>query len=279
LSERVIRGDGIAIATEAFGDPVHPPILLIMGLASMLWWPDEFCRRLAGHGRFVLRYDQRETGLTESEPGDAPFTTEDLVDDVFRVLDGYGLPAAHLVGMSFGAMIGQHAALQQPSRVRSLTAISSSPVSKDTSHLPPPSEAYRQHGAAAEAVDWSDRDQAVASLVEEARILAGPAHPFDEARVREFLDHDVDRTGGYPTTSHFSWEGGNERQDRLQDLKPPLLVIHGTADPIYPVEHGLALSQAVDGAKLVLLEGGGHELHPADWDTIIGAIAAHTAPS
>ena len=278
MSERIIRDDGLGIATEAFGDPAHPPILLIMGGgASMLWWPDEFCQRLAGHGRFVLRYDQRETGLTTSLPADAPYTINDLVDDVFRVLDGYGLPAAHLVGMSYGAMIGQYAALQQPSRVRSLTAISSSPVGMDTSHLARSSEAYRQHMAAAEGVDWSDRDQAIASMVAEARITAGTAHPFDEARVREFVERDFDRTGGYPSTSHFSWEGGEERQGRLQDLKPPLLVIHGTADPVYPVEHGIALSQAVAGAKLLLLEGGGHELHPADWDTIIAAIIAHTA--
>jgi pimeloyl-ACP methyl ester carboxylesterase len=277
VRERVIRDNGLHIATEAFGDPAHPPILLIMGGgASMLWWPDEFCGRLAGHGRYVIRYDQRETGLTTFQPGDVTFTIDDLIDDAFRVLDGYGLQTAHLVGMSFGAMIGQYAALQQPSRVRSLTAISSSPVGTDRSHLPRTSEAYQRHLAEAETVDWSDRGQAVAHMVEEARITVGTSHPFEEARVREFVERDFDRTGGYPTTSHLSWTGGEAWQGRLQEMQPSLLVIHGTADPVYPVEHGMALSRAVSGAKLVLLEGGGHELHPADWDIIFDAIVAHT---
>ena len=277
MSERVIRDGGLAIATEAFGDPARPPILLIMGGgASMLWWPEEFCRRLAGYGRFVLRYDQRETGLTTSQPADSPYSINDLVDDAFRMLDGYELPAAHVVGMSFGAMIAQYAALQQPSRVRTLTAISSSPVGMNTSHLPRSAAAYRQHSAAAEVVDWSDREQSIAYSVDEARIIAGKAHPFDETRVKEFVERDYDRTGGHSGTSHFDGTGGEAWQGRLQELTPPLLVIHGTADPLYPVEHGLALSQAVDGATLLLLEGGGHELHPDDWDTIIAAIAAHT---
>lgn len=277
MSEKIIRDGGLAIATEAFGDLAHLPILLIMGGgASMLWWPDEFCARLADQGRFVIRYDQRETGLTTSLPVDTPFTIDDLVEDAFRVLDGYGLLASHFVGMSFGAMIGQYAALQQPSRVRTLTTISSSPVGMDTSHLPRSSDAYRRHAATADAVDWSNRDQAIAYALEESRIIAGTAHPFDEARVKAFLERDFDRAGGHPGESHFHWTDGEERQNRLRELKPPLLVIHGTADPLYPVEHGVALSQAVDGAKLVLLEGGGHEIHPADWDAIIAAIAAHT---
>src|SRR5262245_36076186 len=94
---KTIRVAGIEMATEAFGDPGHPPILLIMGMmASMLWWPDEFCRQLAGNGRYAVRYDNRDTGLSTTwEPGKPGYTFDDMADDAVRVLDGYGLAAAH----------------------------------------------------------------------------------------------------------------------------------------------------------------------------------------
>jgi len=279
MSESVIRAAGLEILTEAFGDPAHPPVLLIMGgMASMLWWPQEFCERLASNGRYVIRYDQRDTGLsTKYPPGDGPYTLDDLVDDAIRVLDGYAIPAANVVGMSLGGMIGQIAALKCPSRVLSLTAISSSPVATD-SRLPGVSAAFAQHLAAGEEVDWSDRAQVVAYMVEDSRVLGGAARRFDEAEVRAFIEQDYDRAGGYlSATNHGALSVGERWRGRLHEMRAPLLVIHGTADPIYAVEHGLALSQAVKGAKLVRIKGGGHELHRTDWDTIIGNIARHTS--
>ena len=276
MRERAIRADGLELATQSFGDPAHPATLLIMGgMASMLWWPQEFCERLASHGRHVIRYDQRDTGLsTKYPPGEAPYTLDDLVDDAIRVLDGHAIPAAHIVGMSLGGMVGQIAALKYPSRVLSLTAISSSPVGTDQSHLPPFSEAVARHMAAGEQVDWSDRAQVIAYMVEDSRVLAGTAHPFEEAQVRALIERDYDRAGGYlSATNHGALKMGEEWRGRLHEMRAPLLVIHGTADPVYPVDHGIALSEAVRGAKLVRIENGGHELHTADWDTIIGAIA------
>jgi pimeloyl-ACP methyl ester carboxylesterase len=278
LSERVVRENGLELAAEAFGDPADVPVLLIMGGgASMLWWPREFCERLANRGRYVIRYDQRDSGhSTKFAEGDAGYTLDDLSDDTMRVLDEFEIPAAHLVGMSLGGIVAQLAALEYPSRVLSLTVIESSPVGVDTSHLPPSSETYRKHMAAAEEADWSDREQAIAFMVEESRVIAGTAHPFAEADVRKFIEADYDRAGGYSTLSNFSWQGGEKWRGRLHELQAPLLVIHGTADPVYPIEHGVAYSDAVPGANLVRLEGGGHELHPADWDTIISAIVQHT---
>ena len=279
MSERIIHTQGLDIATEAFGDPAHPPVLLIMGGgASMLWWPEPFCAQLAGHRRYVIRYDQREFGRsTPYDPGGRPFSYDDLVDDTMRILDGYDLPAAHLVGMSFGGMIGQMAALEHPVRVRSLTAISSSPVGIDTSRLPAMSEAYEQHLSTADTVAWSDRDQAIAYMVQEARLVAGTAHPVHEAEVRALVARDYDRSGGYPSASNFNWQGGEQWQGRLPELQPPLLVIHGTADPVYPIEHGEEFLKVVAGARLVCIPGGGHELHPNDWATMIDAIAEHTS--
>ncbi|WP_119304730.1 alpha/beta fold hydrolase [Dongia deserti] len=280
MNERMIRADGVALATQSFGDPAWPPIFLIMGgMASMLWWPEALCERLASHGRYVIRYDNRDTGRsTKYPPGEPGYTFDDMVDDVFRVLDGYAIPAAHIVGMSLGAMIGQVAAIKRPSRVLSLTAISSTPVGTDTSHLPQFSEAFMAQMEAAEKVDWSDRSQVIACMIEDSRVLAGTAHPFDEAQTGAFIAQDYDRSGGYlSATNHGALKIGDAWRGRLSEMKVPLLVIHGTADPVYPIEHGETLAEAVASARLVRLEGGGHELHLVHWDTIVAAIVQHTA--
>lgn len=279
MTDHVIKCGNIKIASETFGEPSHPPVLLIMGgMASMLWWPEEFCRRLAQRGRLVIRYDQRDTGLsTKYPPGEPGYTFDDAVGDVFRVLDGYGISAAHLVGMSLGGMVGQAAALKHPGRVLSLTAISSSPLGVDTSHLPASGEAWMEHMKV--NVDWSDRAEVVAYMVEDARLIAGTAHPFDEAGTRAFVERDFNRSGGYLSATNHSvlFEIGEAWKGRLHEMKRPLLVVHGTADPVFPVEHGAALARAVVGAKLMKLEGGGHELHPGHWDRIVAAVAEHTS--
>ena len=279
MSERVIRADGVELATQSFGDPAHPPVLLIMGImASMLWWPDAFCARLAQRGRYVLRYDNRDTGLSTTYPlGHPTYTSDDMIDDAIHILDGYAIPLAHLVGMSMGGALAQLVALKHPARVASLTVISSSPVGADTSGLPGPSAAYRAHAKQHETVDWTDRAQAVRMLVAESRVLAGTAHPFDEAGARRLIERDVDRARNFASVSNHFIVKESDRPYRLTDLQAPLLVIHGTADPLFPIEHGLALARIVAGATMVRLEGGGHELHEADWDTIIGAIIDHPA--
>ena len=117
----------------------------------MLWWPEDFCKRIAAEGRYVIRYDNRDTGRsTTYKPGKPPYTFDDMANDAIRVLDGYGIAKAHIVGMSLGGMIGQLAALKYPSRVSSITAISTTPVGVDTSDLPQTTEAYMKHVAAAE---------------------------------------------------------------------------------------------------------------------------------
>lgn len=279
MNELVIRADGVELATQSFGNRAQPPILLIMGgMASMLWWPEEFCRRLAAEGRFVIRYDQRDSGLsTKYPPGRPGYGYDDAVDDTFRVLDGYAITAAHIAGFSQGGMVGQGAALKHPERVLSLTAISTSPIGVAWSSLPESGKAWLEHMAM--DVDWSDRTEAVAYLVEDARLVAGTASEFDEASTRAFIETDFDRAGGYLSATNHSvlFQIGEAWRDRLHEMRVPLLVIHGTADPIFPIGHGLALCRAVTDARLVRLEGGGHELNPAHYDTIIAAITRHTA--
>lgn len=266
------------ILSEAFGDPENPSLLLIMGaMASMLWWPEAFCRELADAGLYVIRYDNRDTGRsTKYPPGKPPYTFDDMADDAVGVLDSHGIGKAHVVGMSMGGMIAQLAALKHPSRVASLTVISSSLVGTDTSHLPQTTDAYIEHSAAGAEVDWSDRGQVIDFMVRDARAIASTAHAFDEDRMRAFIEKDYDRSGGFlSATNHFSLKGGDAWKGRLPEMAAPLLVIHGTSDPIFPVEHGEALANTVAGGKLVRIEGGGHELHPQDWSDIEAAIVAH----
>jgi len=275
---KVIRTQGVEIAAESFGNPTHPPVLLIMGaMASMLWWPDEFCRRLAGHGRYVIRYDNRDTGRSTAwEPGAPGYSFDDMVEDVFRVLDAYGLGAAHLVGMSMGGGIAQLAALERPSRVLSLTLISTSPVGADRSKLPKSTAAFVEHVQNTAPPDWSDRAAAIACMVGEMRAVASTL-PFDEASARELVGRDYDRARTPASAAnHYALKEGKPHQRRIAELEVPLLVIHGTADPLFPIGHGEAFLRWVPGARLVRLEGGGHELHQAHWPEIVGAIADHT---
>jgi pimeloyl-ACP methyl ester carboxylesterase len=281
MAERMVRTNGAELATEAFGDPAHPPLLLIMGgMASMLWWPDEFCRKLARHNRYVIRYDQRDTGHSSKyPPGNAPYTLDDFVEDAIGVLDEYRIAGAHLVGMSLGGIIGQLAAAGHPSRVLSLTAISSTPVGADGTRLPASGEAWFEHQATtSESVDWSDRAQVITFMVDDARMTASTMHPFDEAGVKAFIERDYARAGGYlHATNHGALMSEVSKRSRVPEIRVPLLVIHGTTDPVFPIEHGIALSNTVPGSKVMRIDGGGHELHPADWHTIIGAVVAHTS--
>lgn len=266
------------IISETFGDPADPALLLIMGaMASMLWWPEALCRNLAGAGLYVIRYDNRDTGRsTKYRPGRPPYTFDDMADDAIDVLDKHGIDKAHVAGMSMGGMIAQLVALKHPSHVASLTVISSSPMGMDTSHLPQATDAYIRHSAEGADVDWSDRGQVIDFMVRDARAIASTAHPFDEARMRDFIEQDYDRSGGFlSATNHFLLKGGEDWKGRLREMAVPLLVIHGTTDPIFPIEHGKALAGAVAGAKLAPVEGGGHELHPGDWPDIEAAIVAH----
>ncbi|EJC72378.1 putative hydrolase or acyltransferase of alpha/beta superfamily [Rhizobium leguminosarum bv. trifolii WSM2012] len=278
MSERIIKIDDVEIATQAFGDPTHEPILLIMGaMASMLWWPDEFCQTLAAQKYYVIRYDNRDTGCsTIYEPGEPPYTMDDMAADAIRILDGYGIERANLLGMSLGGTIAQIAALSHPERVKTLTLMSTTPMGIDTSALPHTTDAYMAHAATGETVDWTDDAQVIEFLVEDTRMIAGMAHPYDEGRARAFVERDVERAKNFVSaTNHFMLRGGQALKGKLAELAAPLLVIHGTADPIYPVEHGELLARTVKGAKLVRLEGGGHEIHPNDWEEIISAVDAH----
>src|SRR5262245_34617645 len=190
----MIEASGVELCTESFGDPADRPILLVMGIgASMLWWEEGFCRLLARGGRFVIRYDHRDTGRSVTyRPGRPEYTGADLVTDAVGVLDAYGITAAHVVGVSAGGALAQLLALEFPDRVLSLVLISTSPATPGQRGLPSATERYRRFLANA-TVDWSDEGSVVEYLVGYARVLAGGARRFDDAAVRELVRRDVER--------------------------------------------------------------------------------------
>jgi pimeloyl-ACP methyl ester carboxylesterase len=279
MQTKLVKTDEVELATEAFGDPNDPAILLIMGaMASMLWWPKEFCQRLAAKGHYVIRYDNRDTGLSTNYPAGKPeYSFDDMADDAIRVLDGYGISSGHIVGMSMGGMIAQLVALKYPERSRTLTLISTSPVAVDTTHLPGMTATYTEHSASYADLDWSDRMQVIEFMLADVRAISSTRHPFDEQSARDFIVTDYDRARRFESaTNHFVLSSGDQQKGKLTGLRPPLLVIHGTSDPIFPIEHGREFIKIVPESKLVEIEGGGHELHPKDWNTILQALNAHT---
>ncbi|HEX2103929.1 MAG TPA: alpha/beta hydrolase, partial [Solirubrobacteraceae bacterium] len=281
--ERMVHVNGVDLCIEAFGRRGDPPVLLIMGAgASMDRWEDGFCERLARGRRFVIRYDHRDTGRSVSYPPEAPgYTGADLVADAVGLLDALDLPAAHLVGLSMGGAIAQVVALQHPHRVASLTLMLTSPVGAGDANreLPPMSEALRAVFDEPTAdPDWSDREAVIDHLVEAERPYSAPGS-FDERAVRALIARVVDRTTNIESTvkNHWLLEEGAAVRPRTDRIDAPALVIHGSADPLFPLGHGEALAREIPGARLLVLEGTGHELPRAAWDVVVPAILEHTA--
>lgn len=271
----MVEANGVELCTEPFGDPADPPILLVMGVgASMLWWDDGFCRMLAERGRFVIRYDHRDTGRSTTSPAGKPeYTGADLVADAAGVLDAYDIPASHVVGVSAGGAFAQLVALGSPDRVLTLTLISTSPATQVAIELPAATERYREFVASAE-VDWADEQSVVDYLIGYARALAGR---FDEPATRELVRRDVARANDIAASeNHGLVAEGEAPRKPVSMIAAPTLVIHGTADPMFPPEHGRALAAEIPGATLLLLEGAGHGVERHDWGTIIDALIDHT---
>jgi pimeloyl-ACP methyl ester carboxylesterase len=278
VAERMIDARGVALCTEPFGDPADPSILLVMGIGgSMLWWDEPFCRMLAEGGRFVLRYDHRDTGRSVTyEPGHPTYHGTDLVADAAGVLDAYGLPAAHIVGVSAGGAFAQLLALDFADHVLSLVLISTSPATPGDRGLPPPTDAF-QHFVATAEVDWSDRDSVIEYLVGYSRVLNGSERPFDEATARELARRDVERTRDVAALQNHDVIPDDDRtRDPLSSIRVPTLVIHGTADPMFPLGHAHALAKEIPGATLLPVQGAGHGVDRADWQAIVEAILEHT---
>lgn len=285
MTETTITTDGGQhLCIEGFGDPADPAVLLIAGGAqSMVWWEDGFCERLARGGRHVVRYDHRDTGRSACSPAGRPdYTSEDLATDPLRILDALHLADAHVVGLSMGGGIAQYLGVEHGNRVRSLVLVDTSPdgPGNAANGLPPMTAALAATFTDPDPEpDWSDRAAVLDYRVAVERPYDGSLG-FDEPRVRRLAALEIDRTTDMAAsmTNHFVLEGGWSGRARLAGITAPTLVLHGTADPLFPIGHGAALAREIPGARLVPLEGVGHQQPPPQlWDLAVTAILDHTA--
>lgn len=282
MSEKMIQANGVDLCTESFGNPTDPALLLNAGATlSMLWWHPDFCRKLAEAGRYVIRYDYRDTGRSITyEPGQIGYSWDDLTDDAVGVLDAYGVDRAHLVGLSMGGMVSQLVALKYPKRAISITLMMTKPFAsvKDSDAPAVQSEEFLSYFATASTLDWADEVAVIDYLVEGWRLAsAGSKHPFDEMSIRAMATEEVKRAHNLPSmNNHALLSGGDRYYGRLGEINIPALVIHGTTDPMINYQNGVTLAKEIPNATLLTLEGTAHGLHRNDWDTIIDAIIKHT---
>lgn len=277
MKEKMVANGDVIICTESFGDKSNPAILLVAGATvSMLYWDEEFCQRLADRGFYVIRYDNRDVGKsTNYEPGTTPYDIVDLTADAIAILDEYQLEKAHFVGLSLGGLISQIAALEYPGRVQSLTLLSSGPWGDADPTIPEMDTRILDFHAKAGTVDWTNEDHVVEYLVEGAALLSSRKQ-FDRQRSEKLIRAEFRRANNYISMfNHAALGGGEEYYNRLDEIKHPTLIIHGTDDLIWHFKNTTVLLEQIKGSKLLVLEGTGHELHVEDWDTIIGGIAKH----
>lgn len=287
------KTNNIEIFFDTFGEPSSQPLLLIMGLGSqMIRWVPELCEEFVKKGFYVIRFDNRDVGLStkieeagvpdimkvyqkvmRGEKVDASYTLDDMADDAIGLLDFLKIDKAHICGASMGGMIAQTIAIRHPSRVSSLTSIMSSTGNPD---LPRPTpEALKVLLTPAPP----GREENINISVKAWRILWGSGYPFDEAVQRKMAAESYDRCY-YPDGFKRQLLGilaSGDRTSALGSIKVPTLVIHGADDPLVPIEGGKATAKVIPGAKLLIIKGMGHSLPPGTWPQVVDAITKNAS--
>lgn len=288
-----IAANGIQIEYETFGNPSDRPLLLIIGLGGQLiWWDESLCRDLVSRGHYVIRYDNRDSGLStkfdqagkpdvmgtfgkilSGDKSSVPYTIEDMADDGAGLLGALGIPSAHICGMSMGGMIAQTMALRHPSRVLSLTSIYSQTGNPE---LPQPKPEVL---TALLAPIPTERAAYIDYMLGFSNMIKGRAYPVDEEWTRGKMAASYDRCFCPHGVGRqvIAIMAQTNRKAALASIIVPVLVIHGTDDPLVSVEGGKETAAAIPGARLILIEGMGHDLpHGGAWPRIVDAIADHT---
>lgn len=285
--------NGIQIEYDTFGKRGNPPLLLIVGMAwQLIHWDETLCGQLARQGHYVIRFDNRDTGLstkfTEAgiphigqiiearEKGEEikpPYTIEDMAEDAVGLLDALGIEKAHICGISMGGMIAQTIALNHQQKILSLISIYSetgnlalpppTPTAEKCLFTPPPME----------------REANITYTLDVWRTFSGTGFPLDEDWHRKIAALAYDRAF-YPEGVARQLAAvltQRNRKSELGSISVPTLVIHGADDPLVPVEGGKDTAEAIPGAELIIIEGMGHDLpHDGAWPQIVDAIAIHT---
>jgi pimeloyl-ACP methyl ester carboxylesterase len=283
-------GRGITLCYETYGDPADPPVVLVMGLATqMIAWHEEFCEQLAGRGFYVVRFDNRDIGrsthlgfrpptlrqMLRRRVGPEQYSLSDMAEDTAGLIRELGIAPAHVVGASMGGMIGQVLAAEHPELVRSLTSIMSTTGS-------------RWHGQPALSVyryllrpPPRDRDGYVERAAEVFGLVGSTGFPRDEAYIRERAARSYDR--GYDVRAGGRQLGAivasADRTEQLRTIAAPTLVIHGTVDKMIKPSGGRATARAIPGARLLEIEGMGHDLPRGVWPRILDAVSEHARAS
>jgi pimeloyl-ACP methyl ester carboxylesterase len=267
------QANGINIEFETFGQSEQPTVLLIMGLgAQMTNWDSKLCQAIADLGFYVIRYDNRDVGLsTWFDEAGASYSIGDMADDAAGLLDYLDIETAHIVGASMGGMIAQAFAIKYPKRTRTLTSIMS--TTGDQTVGQPRPEAI----VVLMVLPPTSRDEAIEQSVALWRTIGSPGFAFDEQMVRERAGASYDRAF-HPSGTGRQLVAVMTQPDRtteLGQLLMPVLVIHGEEDPLVDVSGGRATAAAIAGSQLKLIPGMGHNLPPELFDEFASDLAKH----
>lgn len=281
--------NGISLEYEVHGAEDGEPLLLIMGLgAQMTRWPPGLYEKLVERGFRVIRFDNRDCGLSQKFSGmptmesvvsarmrgetpDIPYTLDDMAADAVGLLDHLGIERAHVAGASMGGMIGQLVTADYPERVHSFTAV----FSTTGNPALPPSKPEAMAVLTTRAPDPSkDIEAYLDHMVRGARTIGSPAFPFEESALRERARNDVRRAyeplGVARQLAAVIANG--DRRPKIANIKAPVVVLHGDADPLVPVEGGKDIAATIPGAEVRIVPGMGHDLPPALYDAVVDAI-------
>ena len=278
--------NGIELEYEVFGDEAAPPLLLVMGLgAQMIAWETDFCAQLAGQGFRVIRFDNRDVGLSTKTDGPLPdlmacfggdgssanYVLDDMADDAAGLLDALGIPAAHVVGASMGGMIAQTMAIRHPDRVLSLCSIMSTTGNPEVGTPTP--EAMQE---LMRPVSTS-KDEYLEASLRASRVIGSTGFPFDEERARARAELHYDRCYHPMGVARqlAAVLASGDRTEALGTVQVPTVVIHGDADPLVTPTGGEATAKAIPNSEHVVIEGMGHDLPEGAWPRLIEAIVTN----
>lgn len=287
----MLRVNDIDIAYDSYGSEKNETILLIAGLGTqMIRWTVPFCEMLARRGFRVIRFDNRDTGLSthfsnhatldfealaktlmSGKLPDLPYTLDDMADDTIGLLNALGIKKAHVVGRSMGGMIAQLMASQYPERVLSLTSLMSTTGNPE---LPPTSTEVMALMTGPAPNPMEDEEGYLALSVAFAKRIAGTGYPFEEDAYRSLIREEIQRAydPGSVGRQIAAIAVSGDRRARLAKVKVPALVIHGVEDPMFVPACGRDTAEAINGAELMLLEGMGHDLPQRLFETVVDGI-------